>query len=99
MVNLYLYCDTGLSGANMGKLTMLGAFLLLLKGPWAVLGDFNLPPAELEAAGWIEKVDGVLVVPNTTWTQQAGRVLDYAVVRRTAAARLTGIYARGMARP
>ena len=29
---------------DVGKLTMLGAFLMLLKGPWAVLGDFNMPP-------------------------------------------------------
>ena len=62
-----------------------------VRGPWVLLGDLNVPPAELIAAGWVARFGGQVVVPPTSCTQQAGRVLDYVILSTEALPRLHAI--------
>ena len=89
MIMVYLTCGLGISSANLVKLTGPRGFLKLVVGPWVALGDWKSPSSELASSHWFTEVQGVLAATSTSWTQQAGRVLDFAVLSHSAATKLS----------
>ena len=51
----------GLSPRNQEVLAAAAAALGRLRGPWVLAGDRNMNPDELEASGWLDIVQGVIV--------------------------------------
>ena len=83
VVPVYLTASIGIARANKDKLAIIGGFLSALRDLWILIGDFNVPPQELERSGWLEEVGGVCIVPsNSDYTCYLGpgRLIDYAVV-------------------
>ena len=84
----YLTSCGGAVGPNQTKLATLAGFILALNASdiWVVAGDMNMPPEQLARSGWLEQVQGVIVVPhNTDHTCTAGtdpRLLDYAIIAK-----------------
>ena len=74
------------SGLNQWLLEALAAFCLALDGPWIVMGDWNMEPAELAQAGWLDVVGGkVFSTTTVTCAGGAGSLIDYFVVSVTMA--------------
>jgi len=83
LVSLYMDDGLGASGANIDRLNSLATFLLQLKVPYIVLGDWNMEPPELHLVRWPQYIRGTVVQPRgvaITCTTGKGRLLDYAVV-------------------
>ena len=78
----------GATGPNQTKLTLLAGFILALNARdiWVVAGDMNMTPQQLAASGWLDEVDGVIVVPhNSDHTCTVGsdpRMIDYAIIAK-----------------
>ena len=86
-ISLYMEPSIGLTGPNLSRLAMLGAFVDSLAGPWAIVGDWNATPQELVATSWVKTARGTIVVPsNTSYTCTAGegRLIDFAVISMSA---------------
>ena len=84
----YLTSCGGAIGPNKSKLAILAGFVQALNANdvWVIAGDMNMTPDQLARSGWLEKVDGVIVVPhNTDYTCTSGknpRLLDFAVIAK-----------------
>ena len=52
-MSAYLWTNEGLSPRNLDLLQCLAHVLSTIDGPWVVGADWNLTPADLEAAGWL----------------------------------------------
>lgn len=52
--------------------------LNLLSGPWAVGGDWNITPWQLQQSGWLELVGGVVIAPTGPTCNES--VYEYFVV-------------------
>ena len=64
------------------KLEQLATFVAGLRGLWLAIGEFNLPPRVLEAAGVATKLKACITAPsNVEYTSMAGRcqMFDYAL--------------------
>ena len=71
----YLTSCGGAIGPNKSKLAILAGFVQALNANdvWVIAGDMNMTPDQLARSGWLEKVDGVIVVPhNTDYTCTSG---------------------------
>ena len=80
---VYLHIGEGMSSRNAGILERLGVAVVALASPTVIGGDFNFEPAVLECSGFIEQLDGVLVVPESyTCSSGSTSKLDYFVVGR-----------------
>ena len=82
-VVVYLDCNTGIEGANLGKLAEIGACIQRLTVPFLILADWNVSPSDLHQRGWVEKVHGVIMTPSDlefTCLSKTGSLIDYAVV-------------------
>ena len=51
---------------------MLAAFLKTVAHPWLSVGEFNVEPAELETSGWLQQVQGSLLLQRATATYFQG---------------------------
>ena len=51
-----------------------------LRGPWVLMGDWNMVPAALDAVGWVEEIEGKIVCPQVATCM--GSTLDYFVIDR-----------------
>ena len=78
----YLTSCGGAVGPNRTKLTTLAGFIQALNASdiWVVAGDMNMTPRQLAQSGWLEEVNGIIVVPhNVDHTCTAGpdpRMID-----------------------
>ncbi len=81
--SLYLISRIGvMAEANQNILDEAAARISLIKGPWAIGGDFNCTPAELVKSGWLKMVGGVIFRPEgSTCNLGEKRTLDFFVVR------------------
>ncbi len=84
--SLYLRCGDELGPYNWDVLRKLAMHIASHGLPWAVCGDWNVPPEVLAASGWADRVHGRIVAPpvshTTTVAGRPGRLIDYAVVCR-----------------
>ena len=79
VLNLYLQTGTSLqSDPNCTILARLLTCVRELSVPWVVVGDFNIPLAELQATSIPTEAQGVLVSPGGPTTDD-GACLDYAL--------------------
>ena len=82
LVSLYLQCAT--PAAHYPNSEILAELMSLLKtwrGPWLVLGDFNLTPLEVAEAGIPLQTKGVLIPPSEP-SLDNGNTLDMALVSK-----------------
>ena len=79
-VAVYLYNSEGLSERNRGVLLDLARLIRGLRGPWVVMGDWNLSPEVLQASGWVEEVCGKVLCPSMPTCKNS--TIDYFVVDR-----------------
>ena len=87
---VYLTCNEGFGESNREKLFEIRTFLMKCRAPFLLAGDWNMYPSELEACGFLDDIDGVLVVPDKTEaTCSSGGLLDYFVVSSALAPALT----------
>ena len=77
---IYLVTCEGMSERNGGILLELARMIKAIKGPRVVMGDWNMPPEVLHAAGWVDEVEGKIVAP--TMPTCKGSVIDLFVVDR-----------------
>jgi hypothetical protein len=89
ILNVYLKDSEGLSPTNMHILEQAAICLKALKGPWIAGGDWNLEPQELEAAGWLSMVGGVVHAPSQPTCH--GRVYDFFVVHKAISPAVAGV--------
>ena len=80
LISVYLISCEGMSERNRGILLDLARLIKAIRGPWVVMGDWNMPPEVLEAAGWVGEVEGKIVSPKLPTCK--GSVIDYFVVDR-----------------
>eukprot|EP00969_Alexandrium_andersonii_P366159 15467835-Alexandrium_andersonii.AAC.1 len=83
LVVLYLTSGLGVAGANVDKLSQVGAFLGRLRLPFIVIGDWNLAPRALVDSSWPDRVGGIVVTPtdvDKTCLSKGGSLIDYMVV-------------------
>ena len=84
----YLTSCGGAVGPNQTKLALLAGFVLALhaRDIWVIAGDMNMTPQQLAQSGWLDEIQGIIVVPhNTDHTCTAGtdpRMLDYAIIAK-----------------
>ena len=75
------------SDVNSFRLARLAAFLLTVKAPWFVVGDWNATPAQMHSTSFVQAVKGVIVVPQnaafTCWGQGTPSLLDYVICSRS----------------
>ena len=82
VVIFYATSGVNLTGTNLEKYAILGAFLLSLGHPWLVVGDFNMTPKELQDTDWGVNLGATFFTPtNTLFTCRAEpcRMIDYAI--------------------
>lgn len=85
IVTLYLKCGEDLnSRANSTILGELAAFLQELAIPWAVIGDFQVPPTQWEGHNLLNVPKAELLSSGQP-TMISGAELDYLLVSRTVA--------------
>lgn len=63
---------------NIDTLQLMAGVLNSVKGPWAIVGDWNCTPEELQQTGWLKLVQGATVAPkvHTCWQ----RIIDFFVI-------------------
>ena len=59
--SVYLHTCEGMTGRKRALLLELSRLVKAVRGPWVVMGDWNLTPDALEAVGWAEEVKGKIV--------------------------------------
>ena len=96
VILLYLTSSSGLDLGNKRRLASVSALVATLKDPWLILGDWNLPPSELESSGWLEKIQGELVLPHgvefTCSTGTSNTLLDFGVRSKSADSIVQGLF-------
>ena len=79
MASTYLVNGNGLmTKKNLDSLQLMAGVLNAVKGPWAVGGDWNCTPEELQQTGWLKQIGGVIVAPKAPTC--GDRVIDFFVV-------------------
>ena len=78
--SIYLYNSEGLTDRNRALLLDIARLLRGIRGPWVVMGDWNLAPEVLQAAGWVEEVCGKIICPSVPTCKKS--VIDYFVIDR-----------------
>ena len=73
--SVYLVTNEGMSEKNKAVLLNLAKRIKAVRGPWIVMGDWNLPPEALEASGWAEEVEGKICSPAVPTCK--GSTLDF----------------------
>ena len=63
-VSVYLTCNTGKAGANLQKLSEIGAHVKDAGIPFVIAGDWNVPPSELLESGWPARIKGEMLPPS-----------------------------------
>jgi ribonuclease HI len=92
LVVLYLTNSLGMKGCNLGKAAEISRFARGLKGPLAIVGDWNMTPSEVMASGFLAAMGKQnsmrLLQPPTafTCTSGKGRVYDYWAANQQAEA-------------
>ena len=79
----YLQPSIGIAKTNMQILESWALWLIMFKGPWMIVADFNVSPTELAASAWFRFIGGNIVVPedtNITCTSGKGRIIDFLLV-------------------
>ena len=76
--SVYLFTKEGMTERNRGLLAQLARMVTAVRGPWIIMGDWNLPPAALEETAWTEEIQGKIMCTSIPTCNQA--VLDYFVV-------------------
>ncbi|CAK0902865.1 unnamed protein product, partial [Prorocentrum cordatum] len=82
IVVLCLYDGLGATGVNIRKLQPVGVLVRGLQGDWMVIGDFNMPPEQLQQSAWPAEVQGEIAAPTDVAFSQhtGGRMLDCSAV-------------------
>ena len=78
--SVYLHTCEGMTGRKRALLLELSRLVKAVRGPWVVMGDWNLTPDALEAVGWAEEVEGKIVCPLVPTCK--GSVIDFIVIDR-----------------
>ena len=73
--SIWLFDSQGASQQNLAVLGAAAEQLALLRGPWVIGGDWNMPPHDLAATGWPDLVGGTIVAPELPTCN--GKVYDY----------------------
>ena len=86
MLKLGVYFSSDPAGllcaANRKKMMQIEGFLRIRAQPFIIGGDMNVPPEEMMASGWPQRLGGTVYVPPVAYTcQQGERVLDYWIIR------------------
>ena len=72
-------CNAGVKRQrNLDTMQLMAGVLNSLKCTWAIGGDWNCTPAELQQTGWLKLVQGATVAPKAHTCGQ--RVLDFFVI-------------------
>lgn len=83
LASIYLRPSIGLAGENLARLSDLVAILGTVRLPWLVVGDWNVPPGDMQHSGWVSFMGGRVVVPDgvaiTCTSGPCGGLLDYGV--------------------
>ena len=82
LVTVYFFDGLGCTGDNLDLMEEVGVFLRGRRGPFLIIGDFNIEPDMLEEHGWPQWLGAAVVRPPVPFTCTSGqcRVLDYALV-------------------
>ena len=64
VLSAYLWCSEGLTPRNLDLLQSIAQVIAKLFGPWCLAADWNLNPEALRASGWLDLVQGCIVVPG-----------------------------------
>eukprot|EP00972_Heterocapsa_arctica_P054245 7994625-Heterocapsa_arctica.AAC.1 len=71
----------GLAGINLDIMQTIGQFVMLLRTPWVLAGDWNMEPETIKAAGWLHQFGGEVIAPSEhTCSKGMGNTLDFFVV-------------------
>ena len=83
-VSVYLTCNTGITGANLQKLSEIGAHVKDAGIPFVIAGDWNVPPSELLESSWPARIKGEVLPPfDLEISCISGRLIDFAVCHRS----------------
>ena len=78
--SVYLATCEGISARNRALLVDLAWLIKSVRGPWVVMGDWNLQPETLEASGWVDEVEGKIICTRLPTCKRS--VIDFFVVDR-----------------
>ena len=70
VICVYLRDSEGRSDSNLEILGVLTGIIRTLKGPWIVMGDWNVEPAELVRSNWLHIVKGTIHAPKAPTCHQ-----------------------------
>eukprot|EP00959_Pyramimonas_sp_CCMP1952_P215034 4499769-Pyramimonas_sp.AAC.1 len=77
-----LYNGVGIAGASVEELHHMASFVPSLSTPWVILCDWNFPPGAFWKAGWLNLVQGGILVADSVdyaCTGGQGTLLDCVV--------------------
>lgn len=87
--SVWMKDSEGLSATNLRLLANLASSIGRLRGPWLLGGDWNMEPSTLQACGWLDAVDGVVVATSLPTCHSS--IYDYFVVSRGLLPAVVGI--------
>ena len=76
--SVYLCTKEGLIERNRNLLAQLARLIGAARGPWIVMGDWNLAPAALEETTWPDEVQGKVLCTRAPTCNLA--VLDFFAI-------------------
>ena len=79
-ISVYLHTCEGMSEKNRGLLMDLARIVRHIRGPWIIMGDWNMAPEVLQASGWVDEICGKAVCPGVPTCKKS--IIDYFVVDR-----------------
>ena len=64
VVSVYLTGQLRYTGENVSKLAAIASMLSLHRLPFAIVGDWNMTPAQLMATGWPQSIESRPLIPE-----------------------------------
>ena len=64
IIYVYLWCSEGFSDRNEAILYQIQMLITLLKLPFLIVGDLNIPIAGFAESGWVERLGAELLHPG-----------------------------------
>jgi hypothetical protein len=82
---VYFKDGIGLAGETLERRMQLASTARTLKGPWIMVGDWNMTPQQLAEGGVVDQTGGSVITPKDTiftCSSGMGRMLDFVVTPR-----------------